>query len=322
MHAILNKLLYEQENRRSAVLVTVIREEGSAPRGLGASMLVGEKGRLVGSIGGGAVERNSEQLAVQLLAEGRSDRKKFELHPTGKDIGMVCGGDVEVFFRFIAWNDALWTAIAKDALGHIGRKESCLLILDLEGNGPDTLVPDAPSGFSKDGTRFGILISPGERAILFGAGHISRALTPVLSSVGFLVTVIDQRPELAVPEAFPAADRVICGDFSRIDELITITSGDYLVVMTQGHTFDYMVEEQILRGPFAYCGVIGSATKHAVVNQKLLEAGIREEVIAKIHAPVGLKIRAITPEEIAVSIASEMILERAKRREAEGTNEK
>ena len=323
MIALLNKLLYEQDYCRNTVLVTVIRENGSAPRGVGASMLVGEKGRLVGSIGGGAVEKNSEKLALELLKEGRSCERRFELHPTsGNDIGMVCGGDVDVCFRFISHDDAVWNRIAKEAVDRASHKESSVLVLSLSGDAPDRLEEKAPYGFTEGEGAFGIRISPGERAILFGAGHIARALTPLLNSVGFLVTVIDQRPELAVPEAFPAADQVICGNLERLSDYLTITGEDYLVVMTHGHTYDYIVQNQVLRGNFAYCGVIGSASKRAVVNAKLLEAGVSEDAIALVHSPVGLPIKAITPEEISVSIAAEMILERAKRREAEGTNEK
>jgi len=323
MQTILQKLLYEQDSGRDAVLVTVIRERGSAPRGIGASMLVGEKGRLAGSVGGGAVERNSELFALELLREHRSAERRFELHPTSSgDIGMVCGGDVDVFFRFISNGDVVWTAIAKQALERFSEKKAGTVVLSFAEGVPDSYSAEAPSGFFENETCFGIAVSPGERAILFGAGHIARALTPLLSSVGFRVTVIDGRPELAVPEAFPSAERVICGDLARLSDSLAVTAEDYLVVMTHAHTYDFIVQSQILRGPFAYCGVIGSASKRAVVNEKLREAGISDSVIERVHSPIGLAIKAITPEEIAVSIASEMILCRALLREANGMNEK
>ena len=88
--------------------------------------------------------------------------------------------------------------------------------------------------------------------------------------------------------------------------------------MTSGHTYDFTVQEQILRRPAAYVGVIGSRAKTASVNARLRAAGVDEGAIASIHTPVGVAIKAVTPAEIAVSIAGEMIYERALRREQAG----
>ena len=158
----------------------------------------------------------------------------------------------------------------------------------------------------------------GERAVIFGAGHIARALTPLLRTVGFRPVVVDDRPGFATAEHFPQADRTICGDFDRISDYLTLTPEDYVVIMTNGHEHDFQAEVQVLRGETAYVGVIGSRKKTAFVNQRLREAGIPEEKIAFVHTPVGTPIKAVTPEEIAVSIAGEMICVRAARREAAG----
>ena len=97
-------------------------------------------------------------------------------------------------------------------------------------------------------------------------------------------------------------------------DYLTITDEDFVVIMTSGHVRDFQVEEQTLRGPFAYVGVIGSRRKTASVNQRLLEAGIPQSSIDLVHTPIGTPILAVTPEEIAVSIAGEMIRVRAQRR--------
>ena len=106
---------------------------------------------------------------------------------------------------------------------------------------------------------------------------------------------------------------------------VTIGDDDYVVIMTNGHRHDFVVEEQVLRGQYAYIGVIGSRTKTASVNALLRQAGISEEAIAAVHTPIGTAIygqipctRSMTPEEIAVSIAGEMICVRATRREDAG----
>lgn len=313
MQSIFAKLLYEIEKRHDTVLVTIIRESGSTPRGEGAQMLVGAQGPLSGTIGGGNVENLSILHARDLIAQRCSDLHEYPLHRSdAEDIGMVCGGDVTALFTFIPGTDAAWATLAADLLQHIADRRPSYLALPLDGT--VGFLTDDPE---KEGS-FTMPLSIGERAILFGAGHCSLALTPVLRSVGFRVTVFDDRPELITPERFPAAERLICGDFSHIDRYLSCNAEDYIVVMTSGHTHDFIVQEQILRRDFAYVGVIGSRAKTASVNARLRAAGVQETAIASVHTPVGIAIKAVTPEEIAVSIAGEMICERALRREKDG----
>ena len=107
-------------------------------------------------------------------------------------------------------------------------------------------------------------------------------------------------------------------DLDRVTETVPIGEEDYVVVMTNGHSHDFAVQEQVLRGKYAYIGVIGSRAKTASVNARLREAGISEAAIASVHTPIGTAIKAVTPEEIAVSIAGEMICVRATRWENAG----
>ena len=117
MKQIFSQLFYEVEKRRDTVLVTLIADRGSAPRKAGAQMLVGAEGRLVGTIGGGAVEGRSIQLCRELLDQRRSCIREFPLHQTPeRDIGMVCGGDVTAHFQFIPAEDPLWNDTASRAL--------------------------------------------------------------------------------------------------------------------------------------------------------------------------------------------------------------
>jgi xanthine dehydrogenase accessory factor len=130
---------------------------------------------------------------------------------------------------------------------------------------------------------------------------------------------MDNRPEYADPQRFPQAEAVVCGDYTRLKQYFTLTPEDYAIVMTNGHSFDYEAEKQILLGDFAYLGVIGSRKKTAAVNAKLLADGLSQSLLDQVHTPIGLPILAVTPEEIAVSIAAEMILVRARRREQAGS---
>ena len=314
MNGIFTTLLYEMEKHHDTVLCTIIADSGSTPRGKGAQMLVGETGLLSGTIGGGAVEGGAIALGQTLLRERRSAVHEYKLrHNDGEDIGMVCGGDVTVHLQFIAAGDPVWRELAGSVLHRIALRQPGALVLALDGGAP--ALRDAPE---TDSAHVSLPLPIGERAILFGAGHCSLALCPLLTTVGFRVTVVDDRPELVTKERFPTADAVICCDLDRVTETVPIGEEDYVVVMTNGHSHDFAVQEQVLRGKYAYIGVIGSRAKTASVNARLREAGISEAAIASVHTPIGTAIKAVTPEEIAVSIAGEMICVRATRRENAG----
>mgnify|MGYP000811073042 FL=1 len=136
---------------------------------------------------------------------------------------------------------------------------------------------------------------------------------PVLATVGFRVVMYDNREELAKKENYPMASEVIFGSFSDISGKVALTANDYAVVMTPGHQADYEILSQVLGSDATYIGCIGSRHKIASTNEYLMENGIPEAELARIHAPIGLDILGQTPAEIAVSIAAEMILHRAKR---------
>ena len=334
MNTIFAKILYELEKDHDLVLVTIVAEAGSAPRGTGSQMLVNMDGRLLGTIGGGAVEHQSEILALKLLEEKRSDLHDYVLRKNkGEDIGMACGGDVTVYFQFIDHTDARWGTLAGAVSERTSARKPGWLVQRLDGGFPALLGEDGGllagempenaavyqiPGCMRTENGFSMPLPIGERAVIFGGGHIARELAPLLKNVGFRVTVMDNRPEYADPADFPGAEKVIFGDYLRLDDYIDLNENDFVVVMTNGHSHDFDIQEQALRRRLAYIGVIGSRRKTAVVNQRLREAGVPEEGIAQVHTPVGTAIKAVTPAEIAISIAGEMIYERAVRREADG----
>ena len=334
MDRIFAKLLYEAEKKLDTVLVTIIRGNGSAPRGVGAQMLVGRDGRILGTIGGGAVEGRSEEAAMEALKNGTSFLRSFQLTETAENsIGMTCGGSVEVLFQFISAESEAWKTVAAMTVARIAERKAGWLVLRAGGGEPalldeqgDALLGEAVSGRAMDGKwmpdsceeYFCAPLPIGERVVIFGAGHCAQALAPIAHTVGFRVTVFDEREEYANRENFPMAEEVIVGDYTKIAEHLHLTAEDYLVVMTSGHSYDLEVQDQVLRGDFAYVGVIGSRKKTAAVNQRLRERGVAEEAIMKVHTPIGTAIKAVTPEEIAISITGELIYERALRREVNG----
>lgn len=240
------KLTEAQHQGRAAVLVTVVAVEGSAPREVGAKMLVYQDGSTDGTVGGGAVEKAAVELCGQVLQQRRPLLMEYDLGA----LGMSCGGRMKIFFE------------------------------------PYFAAPPL---------------------FIFGAGHIGKALAEIAHLLQFRITVVDDRPEFAVAERFPHAEAVLCcsyGDsFSRLEP----TPDSYIVIVTYRHMHDQTILAHCAQQPFAYLGMIGSRTKVSQTIKTLKEQGISAEALARVHSPIGLKIGARTPEEIAVAVAAEMI---------------
>jgi xanthine dehydrogenase accessory factor len=142
---------------------------------------------------------------------------------------------------------------------------------------------------------------------IFGAGHISQQLTPLVKRVDFKVTVIDDRDMFANRERFPDADEVIVSEFERCFERINIDETSYIVIVTRGHLYDGFVLEQAIKTGASYIGMIGSKKKIRVLFQNLIDKGIPGEALERVYAPIGLDINSETPEEIAISIVAQLV---------------
>ena len=311
------------------VLVTVIASSGATPRGAGARMLIGREGRICGTIGGGAVEYRSQQIAAKVLEEKTSFGHDFSLTKDDvQNLGMICGGAVNVFFRFIPAGDTGTLALAEKAEACFRKGTDLWLLTDVGAGGKMGLYThetgywgiDVTEGLklSRHPDRFGDIfaeqINSCGRVYIFGGGHVAQELVPVLSHVGFRCVVMDDREEFTKRELFPAAEEIICGDLRRIGDYMTIGEEDYVCVMTRGHSHDTVVQAQVLKCRPCYCGVIGSAAKAAGVRRTLKEEyGLRDEELDLVTTPIGLNIKGETPAEIAISICAQMILHRAER---------
>ena len=150
-----------------------------------------------------------------------------------------------------------------------------------------------------------------ERLILCGGGHVSLELAHVAARLEFEVTVIDDRPEFANGARFPMAHQVLCMPFAQALDQLGSRDTDYFAILTRGHAFDKQCLAQVLRGRYAYVGMIGSKIKVATVRQALLEEGFSREMLDGVCAPIGLSIGGQTPAEIAVSIAAQLVQVRA-----------
>ncbi len=148
--------------------------------------------------------------------------------------------------------------------------------------------------------------------VLLGGGHISQQLAPLAAKVGFRTWVVDDRAEFASRARFPDADQVLQVDaFEQALSGLDVDSDSYLVIVTRGHLHDKTVLAQALRTPAKYVGMIGSIRKRDAIYDALRAEGFTAADLARVHSPIGLRIGADTPEEIAVSIVAELIACRA-----------
>lgn len=323
MRKLTHKMIKSIEDGNNVVLCTILASSGSSPRGAGARMAVFADGSTMGTVGGGRVELLAAEEAREVLNTGKTRVRAFCLAPDQvSSIGMICGGNVTIYYQLLTADDLPVLHRMEDAL--FASENSWMYLRIRAGIVEDFRIVSAAEAAAEPElfTRRAVyqkgeplvytepLVRAG-RVYLFGGGHVGQALVPVLANIDFRVTVLDNREALANRETFPQADKVIFTDFSNIYDKVTLTPDDYVVIMTPGHQADYEVLEQVLRCKTRYVGCIGSRHKIARTQQLLREAGISEEMIHSVHSPIGLAIGAETPAEIAISIAAEMIACRA-----------
>lgn len=327
MRSIMQTMKQQFSAEKDLVLVTVTAASGATPRGAGARMLVNENGRLCGTIGGGAVEHRAVEIAQTVLNEKASRYHDFTLtRDDVENLGMICGGAVQVFFHFLPCTDNNAISLSAEAEEYFSRQEDLWLLSDLSGGGTLSLhtiencpiwlrssLDRHPKRIAHDGCDYFLeQIGFSGQVYIMGGGHVAQELVPVLEHVGFHCVVMDDRPEFTDPALFPAASQVLNVDFSRIFDYISIRKQDYVCVMTRGHAYDTLVQAQVLRSEACYIGVIGSASKAAGVRKALMENyGFTDQDVDRITTPIGLKISAETPAEIAISIAAQLISVRA-----------
>lgn len=150
-------------------------------------------------------------------------------------------------------------------------------------------------------------ILPTPTLYIFGGGHVSLPLAKAGKLLGFKVAVIDDQTDYANPQRFPEADLIMAEDFKKAFTKLKVDRSSYIVIVTRDHYNDELVLEQALSTEAKYIGMIGSKTKNKTIFSHLLAKGASWELLDKVHAPIGLKIFAQTPEEIAISILAEIV---------------
>ncbi len=314
-------------------LVTVTEAKGSAPRHAGAYMAVFEDGSAEGTVGGGAVEHAAQAHAKEIM-DGAGEVLRYSLtREDAAGLGMICGGDVTLLYCPIRGGDEGAIAVFEAILAAMEARSPVWLTQALQPDGTVRLALYDGSGLilgeasdSEPPRREVPVFEEGElarftdpvvragRALIFGGGHVSRALSPILASVGFPVFIFEDREEFTDIARFPGASGVKLCRFDDFLSEAAIGPEDFAVIVTRGHQADYEVLRQVLCTRAVYVGMIGSRAKVAATKEKLIADGFMWDNVARVYAPIGLAIGAETPEEIAVSIAAEMIRMRSQLR--------
>ena len=324
---------------RRVALASLLATRGSMPRHEGARLAVLEDGCTLGTVGGGNVERVAESRARALLAGEKDVRlpdasaAEADRNPRAPALewltrdanDMACGGDALLAVRMLTPDDLPTLEALLDALG--SRGAATLEELWADPSAPVLRVATdarlAPrASWDEASATYREPVMASATCHVFGAGHVGTALVPLAASIGYRVAVYDDRPEAADPARLPSATSVSCGSFADLAAGARIGAHDAVVVLTHGHAADETVLLAVLAREArpAYVGCIGSRRKAALARARLEAAGIPAERVASVHLPIGEDILAVTPQEIAVSIAAQLIRCRAGRRtHGEGT---
>ncbi len=296
-------LRHELAQGRLAVLVVVVAHTGSSPGRTGWLMAVGRGGWLAGTTGGGAAEAQVVSLAVDLSSEPEPDpRLVTQTHRSGSAnaSGLLCGGE-QVLALVPVTRDSAPALAAVDAALTRGDRVSWTIT----PNGW-TLGETGVDGLTRDGGgwAFAQISGPSHRVVLVGAGHVGSALARALVPLGFRVNVVDERPGAAVRLEGLAHDIVECR-YEDVRNVVHPSERTFVVIATHAPDRDAAAVAALAAVPVGYLGVLGSRAKLAHLPD-----------VSHLVAPMGLPIGSHTPEEIAVSVAAQLVAARTRHREA------
>jgi xanthine dehydrogenase accessory factor len=312
MQLVWRRIRQSLEKQRRAALISVIKVDGSTPREVGARMVVEQGAGFFGTIGGGRLEYETLAVAEAALS-AETPSASVRVWPLGPNLGQCCGGSVTTLIETFEASDlgsvgelaaaeetgVFVTVSRMTAQGRIARE-----IRDGDVDGAEAAKGPIEQRFVE---RFGEVQ---RTVLLFGAGHVGRAVVLALSQLPFSVRWIDTR-EGHFPDYVPANVITIRTDAPE-RELDAAPPGAFAVIMTHSHPLDYSIAAAALRRPdLGFVGLIGSATKRARFAGQAQKLGISGQQIARLVCPIGLPgIRDKEPSIIAAGVAAQLLIER------------
>lgn len=290
-------------------LLYVLESKGSSPGRQGFFMAVTAK-EMSGSIGGGIMEHKFVEMAKDLRhRQGSELRKQVHDKSAAKDqSGMICSGEQTVWIYPVQQRDK---AVIKNMVDSLNQLQNGTLRLSPAGIGfePGLPVNDFEFIFS-DESNWQYREKTGYKNHLYiiGGGHCALALSRLVGDMDFHIHVFEERAELNTLEANSyAREKVIVSDYSELAQCIPSGKNNYVVIMTFGYRTDDRALRALLQKDLKYLGLLGSRKKIEKMFTDYRGEGVPDEQLKSIHAPIGLSIKSETPEEIAVSIAAEII---------------
>lgn len=304
-------LLHELQTNERIVFVEIINRQGSAPNAPGAKMYV-TLDKSVGTVGGGLVEYRLINSARKKLKNSDTTVEKiFLVHneegPVEYKSGMVCSGSQTFAIVPLTVKDV---PIVEQILEAYLQAKLAVMTLDPSGiNVSFERSLDREWRFTETENSWLYEERIGLRNMLFivGGGHVSLALSRIMKTLDFHITVLDDRPNLATMEANTFANDKKIIKYSDIAQYIPEGENIYVAIMTFGHRSDELVLEQLINKNVKYLGLMASKNKKQTLFTNLEQKGIKKELLERVHSPIGIPINSITPEEIAISIAAEII---------------
>lgn len=295
---VLDALLADLDAGRPVALCTVIRTRGSTPQAPGATMLVRADGKTLGTLGGGCVEAEVRKRAFEMLRANQSGLLDFTLdHDYGWDDGLICGG--RMFIGVMPMSRETDAAPYRAALAATRERKPAAF--------PIVIDNAADQGAAPRRERYTVHLEVPPTLLIAGAGHVGQALARLAVDLDFHVVVIDDRADYASRERFDSRVELIVGDIAAALRSRAIDPGCYVVIVTRGHQNDEQALDAVIRSPAGYIGLIGSRRKSRLIFDDLRAAGVPDELLSRVHTPIGLPINAVTVPEIAVSIAAELV---------------
>jgi xanthine dehydrogenase accessory factor len=297
--------LAEAARNQEPVALGIISEaKGSSPQKIGAKALFYSDGRITGTLGGGCLEAEIQQRAIQSLRAGRPETFDLLLdHDFGWDDGLICGGKVGGLILPNAQQagQQFWSELAE-------RRHTLAW-----GVKQDFSIAANPAAAdSPQGLRYQETVTPPCALWIAGAGHIAQAVAPLALQLDFSVTVLDDRPALANRHYFPAEVSLQAEVWEKTLALPLAETPSFGLIVTRGHRHDALVLRDWIHKPFLFLGMIGSARKARTIFEHFLEEKIATaEELKRVACPVGIQIRSQTVPEIAVSIMAQFIDKRA-----------
>jgi xanthine dehydrogenase accessory factor len=277
-----------------AAFCTIVATRGSTPQQKGAKMLVTADGRTVGTLGGGCVEAEVRKHALELMQANQSRLMEFKLdHDYGWDDGLICGGVMDVYIETLDGSSADRFDRMRESI--VARRIVTLEIVYHQAGEKRKYVEE---------------VGPGPVLVIAGAGHVGQALGELAAKLEFRVVVIDDRQEFASEARFPAAEMRIVGDIESELRKFPIDPSTFVVIVTRGHARDGQALAAVIESPARYVGLIGSKRKIKTIFDDLTQAGVSVDRLNRVNAPIGYDIGAVTVNEIAVSIAAQLIAAR------------